>query len=745
MDNLNTFSQGMQQINQNIQSLFRSAKSIPGMSEYSFGDWEKACESLRRQLVEEVVRVAVVGPIKSGKSTFLNSILRGDFLKRGAGVVTSIVTRVRAGRQIKATLFFKTWDEVNADMQQALALFPSLDKYSEGGRFDIRQAPLRQKLQDDLKSLGSEQLITRDTRSINNVLISSYLKGYAVVCDIISTDTVRHYVQDQFAEHKAFVGNETLAVYLKDVELEIDSPGLESNLELADCQGSDSSNPLHMAMIQDYLLVTNLIIYVISSRTGLRRADIRFLNMIKKIGILDNTLFVVNCDFSEHESIGDLKALTQRVHEELCMIKPDSEVFTFSALFNLFSSNTNELSAKDKARLKHWQDDTDLVEFTGRESDRFGTAFNAKLSRKRNSLLYKNHLERLNVILSGMDNWLGVNQEILNKDAQSAREIIQKLDYQKKRLGQIKTLINTTLAGAGTKLKQKLSTDVNRFFDRNSGDIIAKLVKFVKNYKDIPGFSEKKIDLAVFSKTMYSAFQGFKQALDSYITEVINPEVIRFIKKEEQKIKDNIEQLIRPYEVMLNDAYSEYSRLMKRFGISASFEGQTEIQLPDMEALIRQSGLRPPAIVAAMQYTASVKTAAIVRFGFYNLSRNFKKLIKKPVKQRSDVVQMALKGGVQQMKRETLKSISANLNDYRENLKFGYFSKLVDATATGLAQTLLERFQVYFNDLSAIGGQISDKSADKQRASEILKDMKFKSYELKESIAQFKQNIEGYA
>ena len=118
MENNATFNHELLKVNQDLQSIFQSAKSIPGMSEYSFGDWEKTCESLRNQLNDEVVRVAVVGPIKSGKSTFLNSILQGDFLKRGAGVVTSIVTRVRAGKQLKATLYFKNWDlsDRNNDM-----------------------------------------------------------------------------------------------------------------------------------------------------------------------------------------------------------------------------------------------------------------------------------------------------------------------------------------------------------------------------------------------------------------------------------------------------------------------------------------------------------------------------------------------------------------------------------------------------------------------------------------------------
>jgi GTPase SAR1 family protein len=745
MENYSSLNQKLSQINQDVQSLIHSAKSIPGLSDSSFEDWEKTCESLKRQLDEEVIRVAVVGPIKSGKSTFLNSILRGDYLKRGAGVVTSIVTRVRAGQALKATLFFKNWDEINADVRQALALFPAWDKNRQETEFDIRQAPLRQSLQQELNSLGSEQLVTRDTRNINNVLISSYLKGYDTVFDIIANDTTRHFEREQFADHKAFVGNENLAVYLKDVELEINSPGLESNFELADCQGSDSSNPLHLAMIQDYLLVTNLIVYVISSRTGLRRADIRFLSMIKKIGILDNILFVVNCDFSEHEEIDDLRALVAQVTEELSMIKKNPDVYTFSALYNLFNASVDKLSVKEKARLNQWKDDTELLHFADREVTQFDTAFNGKLTHKRNSLLYKNHLERLNVILSGIDNWLGINREILNKDAQSAREMTKKLEDQQERLSQIKSSINTTLTGAASELKQKLSGDVNQFFDRNSGDIIANLIKYIKNYKKIPQLSEKKIDLSLFSKNMYTAFQDFKQSLDSYITEVINPEVMRFIKKEEQKIKTDIEQLIRPYEVMLDDAYTEYSRVMKRFGISADFEDRAPVELPDMEALIRQAGLRPPAIVAAMQYTASVKTAAIVRFGFLNLHQRFKKLLKKPVKQRKEVVQNALRGGVQQMKRETLKSLADNLKDYRENLKFRYFSKLVDETAKGLAETLLERFQVYFHDLTMVGGKISDKSVDKEQVSDILKDMKFKSYELKDSVGQLKQDLEGNA
>jgi hypothetical protein len=240
---------------------------------------------------------------------------------------------------------------------------------------------------------------------------------------------------------------------------------------------------------------------------------------------------------------------------------------------------------------------------------------------------------------------------------------------------------------------------------------------------------------------MYSAFQDFKQALDTFITEVINPEVIRFIKDKEKEIEATINKIAQPYNVMLNDAYTEYQRQIERFSAKVNVDDRPQIQLPDMEALVRQTGMKPPAISAAMRYSASIKTTAIVRFGFFNLQRNFKKLLKKPVKERSDMVHRALKGGAQQMKRETLKSFVVNLRDFRENLKFGYLSRLVEATAASLAETMLEGFQIYFSDLSTIVGQISNTQADKEQAIDVLKTMDGKSHDIKGKIDRLREKI----
>jgi GTPase SAR1 family protein len=743
MDSYNYLKEEVLKVNQDILSLISKAKSMPGMAETGFDDWEKTCRGLPIQMAEDIIRVAVVGPIKSGKSTFLNSILKGDYLKRGAGVVTSIVTRVRSGDRLSAHLYFKSWDEVNAEMEQALVLFPSLEWRKNNSKLDIRNENERHQILKALKSLSTEQLISQDTRSLNNVLLTSYIKGYDRVYDIISADdTTRQYEETTFAEHKGFVGNEELAVYLKDVQLEIPSEGPNENIEIADCQGSDSSNPMHLAMIQDYLLLTHLIVYVISSRTGLRQADIQFLSMIKKMGILDNILFVVNCDFSEHESIEELEILVGKVQEELALIKPEPEVFTFSALFNLFSSPRLNLSEKDQLRMLQWKAEEEMIDFSVEETMRFQWAFDLKLSGGRGAVLLRNHLERLSVILSGMDNWIGINRDILARDSQSAQELMHKLKDQQQRIDQMKTVLKTTISGAVAKIKKRINVDVNRFFDIHSGEIIKRIFTFIKDYKGLTKPVKGKADLAGVSKTMYLGYQDFKQSLDKFITEDINPEVIRFVKLQEKETGTYFETITRPYNAMLSDAYDQYIRMMKKLGVSLNIEGNPKIELPDMIAHIQQTGLNPPKLVTTMRYSAKIKTAAILRLGVYSLRRNLKKLLKKPARQQAEVVRQALKGGTQQMKRETLKSVVEQLKDYRENLKFAFLLKLVESSAENLKDLMLDRFQLFFTDLAAVADRLDSTKSDKQRTLEILKEMDQSTAEVKGSIGHLRKRIE---
>ncbi len=743
MDTYRTLKDEILKINQDVSTLFSTAKTIPGMADYSFGEWEKACEYLPGQLAENTIRVAIVGTIKSGKSTFLNSIFKGEYVKRGAGVITSIVTRVRNAERLRAKLFFKSWDEVNAEMEQALVLFPSADWLAEDGRFDIRKKKQREKLQKALGELSEEQLITRSTRNINNVLLTSYLKGYETVDSLITSETgIQLYEGDRFNDHKAFVGNEMLAVYLKDVLLEINSDYVQSNIEIADCQGSDSSNPLHLAMIQDYLLLTHLIVYVVSSRTGLRQADIRFLSMIKKMGIMDNIVFVVNCDFSEHESIEDLQKLVNRIREEIAMIKPDPDVYCFSALYNLFSSLEDELSEKDRLRYDYWKADGELIELSHSNSTRFETVFYERLARKRYSLLLRNHVERLGVIFHGIGEWIGLNRDVLVNDADSATGILKKIATHQKRLNQIQSSIKKTLSGAVPEIRKELQGDVHRFLDAQSGPVAKDLRNFIRAYTPVSEKFQSNPGEVDFSQSLYLLFQDFKQRLDAHITEVINPEVLRFVHDREKRIEEYFAALILPFESMIEDAYGEFNGVLGRNPSIAEGTKSSDRPALKTESIIRPNGVSPPPLVTALHYSAKVRTEAVVRFGFYRALSNVKTLFKKSSNQKGKQAIKALEDAARRMKRDTEKSVVFNLKDYRENLKFRFLFKLVDATSEGFAQAVLDRFQAYFTNLSTTIEGIGTSQKDKAKAMKILGGMDQACQALTTRVNKVREEIE---
>jgi len=744
MDTYNSLKRELLKTNEDISAIFSDAESITGMTDQSFADWQNICSSIYKQLSEKIIHVAVVGPIKSGKSTFINSLFKGDYLKRGAGVVTSIITRVRRGKQLKARLLFKSWDEINSEIDQALVLFPSLDWRTEKNRFDIRRKGDRLDLQQALSSLSTEHLFTNYSRNINSVLLTSYIKGYEKVKDMISSDNMtRQYEDNMFTEHWAFVSDGSMAVYLRDIHLEIDSGSIDSNIEIVDCQGSDSPNPLHLAMIQDYLLLTHLIIYVISSRTGLREADIKFLSIIKKMGIMDNILFVINFDFSEHESINDLNALIKKVKEELSMIKPDPEIFSISALFNLFKVQNMSLSQKDRLRLAQWEKEKELTEFSDLGTARFESFFYNKLTMGSYSLLLKNHLERLSVILSGMSHWILVNQNILARDEDSANEVIEKIKHHQKGMNQIKSIIKNTLDGSVQRIKNELKLDIDSYFDVRSGDLLNDIIEFVRSYKVPYQKYEENLKAMGFSNTLYLVFQEFKQGLDIYMAETINPEVIRFVREKETRIKEYLDSITGTFDVMVQDAIVEYNSMMGNLGINSSPNSLKRIALPDFDSIKDITGLALPPAVTSMRYTSKMKTEAVMRLGFYTVVKFFKKLLKKPIQSKNEQEVLALKDGVLRMKRETEKSVVYHFKDYQENIKFQYIYKLIEAASNSLYETLTDRFRAYVSDLSNIVELINNKLIDKQQASEILKEMEQTSIGIDERINRIREKIES--
>ena len=147
-------------------------------------------------------------------------------------------------------------------------------------------------------------------------------------------------------------------------------------------------------------------------------------------------------------------------------------------------------------------------------------------------------------------------------------------------------------------------------------------------------------------------------------------------------------------------------------------------------------------MVAALQYSAKVRTEAVMRLGFYRALKNVKTLFKKKSEPKGKQKQKALDTAARRIKRDTEKSVVFNLKDYRENLKFRFLFKLIDATSEGFAQAVLDRFQAHFSDLAANFEGISTNQKDKNRAEKVLDDMDQTCQELNERVNAVRQEIE---
>ena len=741
MDRYHQFKEDVIGITRSIAVLCDELGSLSGVGEAPTPHWKRTCEEVRRQVSTEILRVAVVGPIKSGKSTFVNSLFRGDYLKRGAGVVTSIVTRIRRGERLRATLFFKSWGEINREVESAMVLFPASDWRSGSGPFDLRDPQDREDLARALGGLSGDRLISQDARNLNSVIIGAYLEGYDRVREIVSEEPATlEYNGDDFGKHKAYTGDDTLAVFLKDIELNIDSGGIDDTIEIADCQGSDSPNPLHLAMIQEYLRATHLIVYVISGRTGLRQADIRFLSTIKRMGILDNALFLINVDFGEHDSLDDLMRVAARTRDEIALLRPDPDVYALSALFNLFKSSEDSLPVKDALRMAQWKGEAAMAAYSDAETIRFETTIHRKLTEERYALLLKNHLERLGLQVAGMAHWARVRKEMFGKDAREVARIVREIGAHQGKIAAVKKTMRSTLSGTVEKLKEELKQDVDRFFDKQNG-IPGEALRFLRGYHPIYAEWEHHVASAGFSSALYQVFQEVRRTLDGFMAESVNPEIIRFIREEEDKIRDHFAVVAGSYEAMVRDALSEYNRIMKELSLPQLGEATTPVPMPEVSTIVRSAGLTVPPAVAAMQYSASIRGEAVMRLGLYRIVRFFRKIFKRPHRSPAGEELLALKDGIMRLKRETEQSIAFNFTDYRENIKFQYLLSLAEAVSNEFYEALVERFDGHASDLQDMATLIQEKTADADETRRMLEGIEAACQRIAGDIAHLKAEI----
>ena len=525
-----------------------SLGAASNQSDKSLAENRQLCSKIPCLINEGMLRVAVVGVIKSGKSTFINAISGKELVQRGAGVVTSITTRIRKGKKNRSVIHLKSWDDINREIEGCLDMFPG--KGENAPPFDIRRTQDRQQLRRIFDTLVSDFPVTSQGLRPEALLIRNALDGYRHCVDVIGSDEqTLSFDTKNFNSHKQFTSDPAKAFFVKDVCLEVYGKTIDSNVEIADCQGADSTDPAVLGKIFSYLESANLIVYCISSRTGLRQSDMAFLKRIKRRGLMENILFVFNCDLSEHEDLTNLKITRDKTVAELKLLVPDVRIFSFSALYQLFEALGKAASSKNRKRFELWQEDRQMAGFCTKEYARFLDGFNLLFESSRFNLFYANHIERLKIVMGMLDEKTQLLFNVFSAglmDQEKARKRLCDLEGNARRL---RVIVDNSVTGAVSALRREIEANLRHAFVKDSENINKIVTQFIRETKIDSQPYRADVKENGFKQILYMMFQDFKRQLDLFIIEQVTPQLKQLVRNQEERIVSYFKSLLDSYRI----------------------------------------------------------------------------------------------------------------------------------------------------------------------------------------------------
>lgn len=714
-----------------LLTIFQLVQDVPQLWDDSLTAYQASIRQMPERITEGQLKIAVVGAIKSGKSTFVNSLLGKELVKRGAGVVTSITTRIRKGKKYQATVYFKSWDQINAQLQKALLLFPDNGSGLETvNDFDIRRINDRHFLEKAYKQLVHEFYDTTTEIRPETLLIQYALCGFDACKDLIQADeTLIRFSSREFDKYKAYTADPNMAFYVKDVCVDVFGKTMDPNIEIADCQGADSPDPAQLAQVINYLESSNLIVYCISSRIGLRQSDITFLKQIKNLGLLDNMVFVNNCDLTEHDNLDDLIKIENSIEQTLEFLEIQPRIFTLSSLYNLFTALESRLNKKELSRLRLWQEEKKIVDYCDTKTVAFNSFFKQVIDENRYDLLISNHLKRLDLIAGQLDRKTDMVLDLLSSDRikeQTAKKALNALHQNAFRL---EAIVGNSLDGAVQGLKEDIELDLKNTFVhddkallKNARDYIASSFLDVEKYKSVANESG-------FKHILYLMFQDFKRNLERYVLETVKPELKRFVQDGEAKISAYFHSLFDSYQIDLlkSDAYSQFETGSK--WTKQSIDDETCIDINEIKKIL---GLQLPVRIFEAQYSTRIQTRVFADFGLHSMVNLLSSLFGK----KSDFsFSPGLRTAAVKIKKENQKIIKDQFEQVHRDLRDNYFLPLINAATRDFKEKIKARFNQYHSIKEDISHSFSLKNDQKTEQKKKIQDIKYKLEKLSIDIA----------
>ncbi len=717
--------QGLTQEIDRLQELARECTSLFPQVVTQVEHWLKVLAQVEAHLAEDTCRLAVIGAVKSGKSTMINALVGQDLLRRGAGILTAMITRVQPGPQPQAVLQFKDWEEINGELRRALGLLPDARLLERAAPLDLQEAADRDLLAQVLAEIQGVERWRNGSLEQNYLLLQSYLEGYPLLQGLLAGGGVLKLAgPEEMARHRDLVTREATAVYLKDVLLTIPFPWAAPGVELGDCLGSDSPMPQHLTQVLSYLLKSDLALYVISSRVGLRQADLQFLGELKRMGLAPHILVLLNLDLGEHTSLQEVIRVRDRLRQELSLWQPQVRLYAFSALKLLLDRHRQPGETPDPretALLAVWATDPDAAEFSDQEAGRFAVDLQPLFQELRSRRLAGGSLAQVRMVARGMREQLQLSRDLWQKGLGAVQEIEARLEARRQPMQATMASLSQTLEGAGNHLKKELRRRVDHLLDWHAGPVAAALQGFIGKFQ--PQWEELTASgtPASFRPALYRLFQEFAKGLAQLLTSEVNIILVEFIRAQEEWLRSELSRLWTPLFLALQEALTLYYREIAELGLS------TAAPTLEMAAITRPQGLEMPLLLLEPAPGWRFAREVWLRSGLGFLGRTWEALKqrlglggeKEPRRQ----LQRDLERALASLKEWLREEVQMGLLDYRERLKFQYFFPLVDRWLKRQEAGLEDTLGSLVGSLSGLATAVHLEEAERQAREQRLDEM----------------------
>jgi hypothetical protein len=694
--------------------------------------WHQHLNHARNSLQDVPLRIAVVGAVKSGKSTLINALVGCDLLKRGAGVTTAFITRIITNEQWSGWVEFKSWPQVIQELEQVLRVLALGDGGGIGEEpLDIRKDSDRLRLTQIRDALQAGLATGPTALNPHLLLLNAYLQGYPQAQAKLGETATRLALGDPtLRDHQDYVAREDQAVYLQDLELHLPAPWLGDHLEIADCQGSDSPNPVHFAALQNHLLRSHFIVYLISGRTGLREADFRLLNVIKSLRMLPHTLFVLNVDLDCHPHEDDFNQFCQRVQTELRWFAPEPRLFAFSALYHLIRQLDDQAPAPERGRLQAWSDGTPWPAVTEAGFTAFRETLNHQVDQHRRQVLLDNAVNRATMVAGSLADATATIKEFLAEDRDTVSRALQELREKQETFRSACRTVQQAIMGAQDSLRAELNHIIDRVFDLRTGPLVKETLALIDQSSVQPGLLASMSSTLEVVQRVHPFYLKFRQDLWGALVEKINVKIIEFAKDQEAWLLEQLRQAAATYWSLFTTAMGDYRQELARLHIPV----QSVPPLNDTPWL-EIDRTTPPQFSAFVHQVPLSRPLLLAKFGLGRLScylEGFKsRLGRRFMEDHSPAQPSSLQEALSLVKAETRTELQLAFRDYRRQFQRAYALPLLDGACNRLLrefETRAELAQVSFVDAFQHGvehrerqHQVVDTLAEVQQLAEAVR------------------------